>query len=190
MPSHTPFGGSGPLLLGVSWTLGFVGVAAVTARWFHARKTPNGKWRWDYIWAHLAAKCALLSIILLTIATSYGLGNDVWNLSYNDLTYAIFFTFMTLAIGVIALLFAKLSVIALLLAIEEELGRKRRIALYAIAVISTVANLLVIPANYTRCYPVRKIWDVAYPGKCDYHFSRYMGMTQSCESCSNGSSPS
>ncbi|KAF2156548.1 hypothetical protein K461DRAFT_316786 [Myriangium duriaei CBS 260.36] len=178
-PTQHPFGGDGPLLMGVSWTLGTLGLLAVVLRHHHASKTPNGKWRWDYIWACLTAKCALLAIVLLTIAAAHGLGNDIWKISYSDLRNVIFWTFLALTAGVIAIIFAKLSVIALLLQIEDGLARKRRFALFTIAGLFTISNLLVIPANYTRCFPARKIWDPIIEGHCDIRFSRYMGMSQS-----------
>lgn len=182
MAAHRAFGGDGPKLMAVSWTLSIIGLLAVITRYFHARKRPDGRWRWDYFWAHCAAKAALVAIVFLTMAAANGLGNDIWELTYSQIKLAILFTYLALTVGVIAIVFAKLSVIALLLSIEKGLARKRRLALFAIAVVFTAANLITIPANWTRCHPVQKIWDPLVDGTCDIRFSRYMGMAQSCKS--------
>ncbi|KAF2148065.1 hypothetical protein K461DRAFT_325006 [Myriangium duriaei CBS 260.36] len=165
--------------MGVSWSLGILGLLTTFIRHRYASKTPNGKLRWDYVFACATAKCALAALVMLTFAVAHGLGNDMWALHYSDLTDAIFYTFMSLAAGTIAIIFAKLSVVALLLQIEDGLQRKRRKALFLIAAVFTTANLLVLPANFTRCTPTRKIWDPLVPGTCNFNFSRYTGMMQS-----------
>ncbi|KAF2149045.1 hypothetical protein K461DRAFT_324476 [Myriangium duriaei CBS 260.36] len=165
MYTHWGLGGSGPRLLAVGWIIVVLALACTVLRYFTASKV-RGRWRWDFIWAALAWGPGAFCIVTYTFAILNGVGNDMANVTYTNVFNAIYYIFITLYAGLIGITFAKLSVIALLLQIEGPLQRRRRTALYVIAIFFSAVNIFMIPLIATQCEPYQRLWYRYLPGSC------------------------
>ncbi|PNS21242.1 hypothetical protein CAC42_1021 [Sphaceloma murrayae] len=175
-------GGLGPTIISVVWTEAALGSILVGLRAFAASKK-GGKWRWDFIWIAIALLACLVSSVVVTVGVSKGLGNHTKILSYPQLFEAIRYVWLTIWTGLPPSVFAKFSIIALLLDVQGPNSRKRRIALWMVGFLVASSSFVQIFISLTQCNPITRLWLLASEGECprklpSSHFSYFQGAVQ------------
>ncbi|GAM90180.1 hypothetical protein ANO11243_082200 [Dothideomycetidae sp. 11243] len=159
------YGDKGPLVLGVSLPQAIAAIILVSLRAYAAR-THNGKTRWDFIFVTFGLIFGFAAQIALLIATLHGLGNQIADVSFDDLWNILYLTWIGLVIGVVGITFAKLAVVALWLHLTPPTQPKRRAVLWGLGALIVLTNTVQIPLTLTQCTPFLHLWDRLTPGSC------------------------
>jgi len=173
-------GGLGPALLIVNSCLAFLGCVVVGLRAYSARSR-NGRLRWDFIWIVLALIFSLVNAICIGFATYNGLGRHIGDLELDQLFIVVHWLWITMIVSLPGTVFAKFSIVSLLLQIQGSQARKRRMALLIIAVLTAVISFTQIWLSVFQCEPINKLWQLFEPGQCPRSDgSTYFGIFQGC----------
>jgi len=105
-------------------------------------------------------------MIPLTLAVYYGLGRHTGELTFPQLFVAAKWFYITLMIALAAVVFAKFTIIALLLTMHGITARKKRLALYFLAFLLVSTSTLPLAMILSHCKPVQKLWDLGLDGTC------------------------
>ncbi|KAF4556138.1 Hypothetical protein D9617_1g080130 [Elsinoe fawcettii] len=162
-------GGLGHTILGVVWTEAAIGTILVALRAYAASKK-HGKWRGDFIWIVVALITALLGSVIVTVAVARGLGNHTRNLSYTQLFEAVKWVWMSIWFGLPPSVFAKFSIIALLLDVQSPSEKKRAYILWGIGFLVASTTFIQIFLSLFQCTPVSRLWLLASEGTCPRNF--------------------
>ncbi|KAF2157528.1 hypothetical protein K461DRAFT_273721 [Myriangium duriaei CBS 260.36] len=160
------FGGSAPTMLGISFAQTAIGTALVVLRGF-AASTHTGKMRWDFFWVVFSTVLGWVCQGLLVQATRYGVGNHLVDVKIPDLWQGLKLTWTGLMVGLAAVTFAKISIIALLLTVTTQVQPRRRVLLWTVGLIVPVVNTAQMAISLTQCTPSEKLWYKLMPGNCD-----------------------
>lgn len=179
--SYTPYGGKGPALVAIGTPLCGTATILLLLRAYAASRI-NGRWRWDFIWAVLAGVFGLASYIAATFAILSGLGNHIKDLSYPDIFQSLHRVWVALYISLPAGVFAKFSIIALLLTIQGPNARKKSYVLYGIGALIAASSMVQMFLSLFQCEPIAKLWEPTLDGSCPRlklagSFSYYQGGT-------------
>jgi len=110
----------------------------------------------------------LVSQTLLTVSTANGIGQHIWNLTIHDISVSLKFYWTSACVGVFAIAFAKIAIIALLIGIQGPSQRKRRYCLHFLWITNVLFAIALTALIYTQCNPTAKIWDVTIiEGNCN-----------------------
>ncbi|TKX22421.1 hypothetical protein C1H76_5203 [Elsinoe australis] len=177
--SYTPYGGKGPALVAIGTPLCGTATILLLLRAYAASRI-NGRWRWDFIWAVLAGVFSLASYIAATFAILSGLGNHIKDLSYPDIFQSLHRVWVALYISLPAAVFAKFSIIALLLTIQGPNARKKSYVLYGIGALIAASAMVQLFLSLFQCEPIAKLWEPTLDGSCPRlkpagSFSYYQG---------------
>ncbi|KAF2153677.1 hypothetical protein K461DRAFT_292394 [Myriangium duriaei CBS 260.36] len=159
------FGGDGPMILIVGTVLTVLALICIVLRAFVASRV-NNQWRWDFIWVAASGLFGIVSTIAIDVATLYGLGNDVHNLTFPDIFEIVHWSYISIFLALIATTFAKWSLIALMLQVQGPNAHKRRIALWLIGGLGAVVNLIQLILSATQCEPNDRLWYRLKAGTC------------------------
>ncbi|PNS16265.1 Saccharolysin [Sphaceloma murrayae] len=159
------YGGHGPALLIVSWTQAAIGTFLVILRGYAAREI-NGKWRWDFIWIAIANIMAIASQAALHVATMQGLGNHAKKLTYPQIFSSLQYIWYCIFIGLPAVVFAKYSIISLLLSVQGPTAKKRTWALWTMGAFMMIVAIVQICLSLFECKPIAKLWNPTIEGAC------------------------
>ncbi|PSK34052.1 hypothetical protein B9Z65_8378 [Elsinoe australis] len=96
----------------------------------------------------------------------YGLGNHAKNLSYPQIFASLQWIWYCIFIGLPAVVFAKYSIIALLLSVQGPNAKKRNWALWGIGAFMMVVTIIQICLSVFECKPVAKLWNPTLEGVC------------------------
>jgi len=161
------YGGIGKYILAVTWVHCGIAWIMVGLRAYAASRTPEGKWRWDFIHICLALFTGTLSGAFVSVATAYGLGNNESNLSVPHIVRMLKWTYFCIFVGPLSMMFGKFAIIALLLEVQRgTYARLRRYMLWAVGILIFVFTVLEVFLTAFQCHPLHKLWDVFEPGVC------------------------
>ncbi|KAL2057152.1 hypothetical protein ABVK25_002891 [Lepraria finkii] len=168
MAPHSPaYGGSGPILVCVSWMELLLTTIIIAVRAYTKIKlVPRGGW-----WALFRAICAwavgVFNGIAYTVAARFGMGNHESNLSDHDFSRAMHWVWVGNATTLISISFGKIAVVAFLLTIQGETYRTKRHLLYFLCTSTVLLNLTTVIIIFLQCDPPRKLWEPELPGNCN-----------------------
>ena len=105
---------------------------------------------------------------MLTVATANGIGQHVWELDIPYIAKALKFFWVSASIGLFAIAFAKIAIVALFLGIQGPSQYKRRMFLHFLWISNLVFSIVLVVFIFTQCTPVAKIWDITIiQGNCN-----------------------
>jgi len=108
---------------------------------------------------------ALTSLILLTVACQNGIGQHLWLLDIaKDLPIALKYFWAAACIAIFGITFAKIAIIALLLALRAPNQKKRGYFLHFLWITNLALAIVITGLIYTQCTPTKAAWDVLTPG--------------------------
>lgn len=163
--------GLGPTILAVSWLETFIGIAIVALRGRVASRR-EGKLRWDFIWIVIALVFAFASTCIISAAVFHGLGNYAGDMSIVQLLDCAHWIWISAVVGLVPSVFGKFAIIAMLLAVHKYIGRKRRSALWGLAVLIGATNFVQLVATLYQCNPEGGSYLMPHHGSCtNKHFS-------------------
>ena len=161
------YGGAGPRMLGVIWTLALIGTPMTILRGWAAGITQDGKPRWDFVYALVAAVFGLVTTVILTFECIYRIGNHVADVPLMFLPKALHMVWTGIATALVALTASKLAIVALLLHITaHKIQPRRRALLWTIALITVAINFVQMVLSLTQCTPFEHLWQRFDPGSC------------------------
>jgi hypothetical protein len=102
------------------------------------------------------------------VAATYGIGNHIWLLSTVDKAQANKWDWIGRLVCIVASVFGKNVVIALLLGIQGSTHRQKSLFLHFIWVTNTILAILIITLLCPRCKPMAYVWDKSLDGTCDH----------------------
>ncbi|KAG8631744.1 hypothetical protein KVT40_000884 [Elsinoe batatas] len=178
-PKRSTLGGAGPKLIGGTLILPILGVLLVSLRLISAGKK-SSKRRWDAIWIGLGMLWALPAYITFSYSVYLGVGNHVRALTYSQIFESIRWTWISIFTGLMATLFVKLAIIALLLSVQPPNARTTRAILWGLGAILTTTNVTQVILTLNKCKPLTRLWNPTIPGFCPLQdasaqFSYYQG---------------
>ncbi|KAF2221194.1 hypothetical protein BDZ85DRAFT_284079 [Elsinoe ampelina] len=160
-----PYGGAGPMLMSLIITLASIATFLMILRAYSASKTA-GKWRMDFIMAAIGFAFGLASATTMIIALLQGLGNHVANLTFPQIFQALRWVWISVYTSLPAAIFAKYSIIALLLQIQGKTAKKRSIALYIMGALIGISATVQFFLSLFQCEPLSKLWFPYLDGSC------------------------
>ncbi|KAG8626937.1 hypothetical protein KVT40_005882 [Elsinoe batatas] len=160
-----PYGGAGPMLMTLLVTLVSIATFLMILRAYSASKTA-GKWRMDFIMAAIGFTFGLASCATMIVALLNGLGNHVADLTFPQIFQALRWIWISLYTSLPAGIFAKYSIIALLLQIQGKTAKKRSIALYVLGFLIGVSAIVQFFLSLFQCEPLDKLWFPYLDGSC------------------------
>ncbi|KAK3641027.1 hypothetical protein LTR56_008415 [Elasticomyces elasticus] len=172
MGSHeqytSPYGGDGPLILGVSWSLASIATLLLVGRaWTASMK--DGKLRWDFIWVSVANQVfALVGQVIITFSVAHGLGNHITpRTDPNDIRLASLYNWMSEIIIIVDIAFAKIAIVSFLLMIQGSTYPRMRYFLHFVWVTNLLLSVNQVILITQQCKPMPKFWDDTIVGTCD-----------------------
>ncbi|KAK3642764.1 hypothetical protein LTR56_010588 [Elasticomyces elasticus] len=185
MNSHeqytSPYGGDGPLILGVSWSLASIATLLLVGRaWTASLK--DGKLRWDFIWVSVANVFALLGQIIITFSVAHGLGNHITpRTDPNDIRLASLYNWMSEMVIIVDIAFAKIAIVSFLLMIQGSTYPRMRYFLHFVWVTNLLLSVNQVVLITQQCKPMPKFWDDTIVGTCDLRATvSKIGFLQGC----------
>ncbi|GAB7344698.1 hypothetical protein MBLNU457_3173t2 [Dothideomycetes sp. NU457] len=148
--------------MAVTWVEASVALVLVFARLYGA-SIRQGELRWDFFWVAVATAFALTSQILLTIACTNGIGQHISLLSLVDFTIALEYFWAASCIAIFGITFAKVAIIALLLALRAPNQKKRGYFLHFLWLTNVITAITITALVYTQCRPIKAVWDITVP---------------------------
>ncbi|KAL6716688.1 hypothetical protein ACLMJK_006256 [Lecanora helva] len=166
-PHHTAYGGSGPILLCVSWIELLLTTIIIAVRTYtNINLVSRGGW-WALCWAMCAWAVGVFNSISYTVAARFGAGNHEDNLTEHDFSTAMHWIWVGNATTLISISFGKIAVVAFLLTIQGMTHKTRRNLLYFLCASTVLLNLTTVIIIFLQCNPPRKLWEPDLPGNCD-----------------------
>ncbi|KAG8159905.1 hypothetical protein KVR01_010542 [Diaporthe batatas] len=166
MEEFTAVRGQAPLMLGVVWTFQLIAFILVGLR-LYTRLVVIHNYGMDDHFFNLSVFCLLVYVILISIATRYGLGQPINEITPHQMTRALLLVNVGQTIIFVAVIAVKISIACFLLRIVGTFTAKQ----YAIIVPVTAMSLIVFICAWVlwfSCTPMNYIWDVSIPGgRCD-----------------------
>ncbi|KAI9667602.1 MAG: hypothetical protein M1821_000418 [Bathelium mastoideum] len=163
--STSPYGGRGPEVVAVAWTLFAVATIVLALRfctgWFITRRL-----RWDFHWVIVTYVLATVNGCLFTVSAVWGSGNHSDVLTEHDMINASKWQWIGLPLGVIAPGTGKLAIVAYILQLQSRTNVKKRLILHGIAWLNMIFDIIQCIMIYQQCHPARKLWDQSIPGNC------------------------
>lgn len=104
--------------------------------------------------------------ICLIWATLNGVGNHLIKVPFPNLWQGLKFTWIGLMLGLPAVTFAKLAIVALLLQVTTAVQPYRRILLWSVGGLVCLVNIVQMALSLTQCDPAPKLWYKLEPGSC------------------------
>jgi hypothetical protein len=126
----------------------------------------EGRWRLDFIWIAVALAFDIASGVAMIMAIENGLGNHIGHLTHSQVFAALHWIWTSIYIALAAGVFAKFSIIALLLRTQGDFSRKRNAILYAIGALIAIPAVVQLFLSYFQCEPVDKLWFPYLDGSC------------------------
>ncbi|KAJ3498636.1 hypothetical protein NLG97_g965 [Lecanicillium saksenae] len=173
-PVVPPYGGRGPLCMGITWAeaavaLVLIALRAKTASFYRERRSFSGilGLRWDFIWVIMALLIALAAQVLMTISAKHGLGNHEMLLGDDDIVETNFWSWMAQVVAIMALAVGRIAVIAFLLTVQARANRNGRWVLYIIGFLQAAINVAEVVLILYQCSPIDKLWDQNVKGTCN-----------------------
>ncbi|PNS21557.1 hypothetical protein CAC42_916 [Sphaceloma murrayae] len=164
VPSQA-FGGRGPILMGVGWFESILGIILCLLRLYGASQKA-GHIRWDFLWVALATLFAIASHACFTVSILHGMGNHVKRLTFAQVFQALHWTWISIFIGIIAVVFAKWAIIALILQVQGPNAKRRRYFLWGLGAWIAACAIIQICLSLTQCEPMEKLWNPTVEGIC------------------------
>ncbi|TKA82831.1 hypothetical protein B0A55_01071 [Friedmanniomyces simplex] len=162
-----PYGGNGPLILGVSWSLASIATLLWVGRAWTA-SLRDGKLRWDFIWVSVAYVFALLGQIIITFSVVHGLGNNVTpRTDPSDIRLASLYNWMSEIVIIFDIAFAKIAIVSFLLMIQGSTYPRLRYFLHFVWVTNLLLSINQVVLITQQCKEMPKFWDNTIPGNCD-----------------------
>ena len=127
---------------------------------------------------------ALVCSALVSEGIKHGLGVHYQSIpDPEDRIEAFKYTIIAPNFSVISTTTGKISVVLFLLRMMGQAGTKaKRYFLYAITLVSVIANVMCIIVLIGFCMPARRIWDSSVPGRCmSLKTQLVIGIFQACE---------
>ncbi|KAF4556658.1 Sucrase/ferredoxin-like protein 2 [Elsinoe fawcettii] len=180
MASKRPtFGGEGPDMLRGTCILPILGTLLVALRLVTANRKAR-EVRWDAVWIGIGIVWAIASYITFAYSVSIGIGNHVRALTYSQIFEALRWTWVSIFVGLVAGIFAKLAIIALLLGVQPHSATKTRTMLWGLGILLAATNVTQIILTLNKCKPLAKLWNPTIEGVCPLvnvsaQFSYYQG---------------
>lgn len=106
-------------------------------------------------------------MIFLTVSIDYGLGAHIHVLSQEEIIETIKWSWVNLALAILAIALGKLAIVAFLQGIHGPEDCRRVILLWGVAISNLIINAITIGMFYTQCTPRAKLWNAELPGRCD-----------------------
>jgi len=100
----------------------------------------------------------------LTVACQNGIGQHIWLLNLADLNVALKYFWAAACIAIFGITFAKIAIIALLLALRGPNQKKRGYFLHFLWITNVGFAVAITGLIYTQCTPTKAAWDITIPG--------------------------
>ncbi|MDI1487978.1 MAG: hypothetical protein OHK93_007252 [Ramalina farinacea] len=169
-----PYGGRGPLVLGVTWAEASLALVLMAMRTYTNASIVRS-FQWDYFWAMLTLVVGLVTQAMITVSVLSGLGNHIDLLFGPQLVKANLWSWIGQIVAVQAIGFGKIAVIAFLLRIQNRAHSMKNTILvwilYFIGFSNVVINIDQMILILLQCDPVPKLWNQELPGTC-HHIQR------------------
>ena len=102
-----------------------------------------------------------------TIAFHNGLGRHEYDFTPSQRELFRKYSHLSQAFCIMSLCFAKISIcISLLRVISHTNAKGWRCLIYALALLQSISNSILIIALFVECRPARKVWDTGLSGSC------------------------
>jgi len=144
-----------------------LGLILVGLRAYGAREI-NGRWRWDFIWISITIILHLVNSFLIDYAVHIGLGLTLADIPAGHLPKIIRWSWIVVLISLPPTVIAKFSVVSLLLQLQGPQAKKRKLALYILAISLALVTTIAILLALFQCDPLSKLWNILEDGKCLY----------------------
>ncbi|KAF4548431.1 Hypothetical protein D9617_28g065370 [Elsinoe fawcettii] len=159
------YGGRGPVLMTVGWVESMIGVALCLLRLYGASQKA-GHIRWDFFWVAAATFTGIASHACFTVSILHGTGNHVTKLTFGEIFQSLHWIWISIFVGLVAVVFAKFAIIALILEVQGPNARKRRWFLWGLGAAIAVSGIIQICLSLTQCKPIDKLWNPTISGEC------------------------
>lgn len=126
----------------------------------------EGRWRLDFIWITIALVFDIASGAAMIMAIENGLGSHAEHLTHSQIFAALHWIWISIYISLAAGVFAKFSIIALLLRTQGNFSKQRNAILYAIGALIAIPAIIQFFLSYFQCEPVDKLWLPYLDGSC------------------------
>lgn len=117
---------------------------------------------WDDAIMVFAAILHIITVVLSTIAVSYGVGRHVYYLSNDDMTNSLYYVFILRPIGISAYCLPKLAVVILIIKLMATKKRGAWFLYSVIAILFITSAISFIPP----CDPADHFWHPSEPADC------------------------
>ncbi|GAM88592.1 hypothetical protein ANO11243_066260 [Dothideomycetidae sp. 11243] len=152
-------------------TVGIIAALMGVALFFYSLRAYSaskkaGKWRADFLWVSVAVAIGLGCFADLTITLVHGLGHHEVDLTYTQIQASIkgFFAFLLMNLSASAA--ARLSVVSLIVSIQDPSHKNRVRFLWAIGAAQVLVNLGLQIMILLSCNPIQKTWNPLMEGDC------------------------
>jgi len=164
------YGGRGPEILGVSWTLAAVTTIIIGLRTyvrFGLKRRPGHGHSWDLWWAYLAWAFGILGMSCMSVAVHYGYGNHLAIVvARGNIEKASLFQWIWASFSSIMIVIAKFSVVAFLLNVQGPTHSWAKYTMFTLVGVSFMANFATVFLIWFQCTPPSKLWKPEIEGSC------------------------
>jgi len=108
----------------------------------------------------------LVSQALFSVSTVHGAGAHVTSLPFPEIGVALKYTYLSIFVGVYAVIFAKWAIIALLLQVRGPHHYKRRMFLWSLGILTGLLGTLQLIMMLTQCVHIDQLWNVLEVRNC------------------------
>lgn len=151
-----PFGGKGPVVVGVLWAENFLSAIFIGLR-FYTRTYVKGKVGWDDYALITTWFLMVMFAAMTTAAAAAGMGRHIEDLTLEEFSNAMFLELIAQVIVAVAIGLAEVVVSLFLMRIVVN-GWHKGILWFCIIAMMALSVLLVI-AVFAQCTPIQSIWD-------------------------------
>ncbi|KAF2151489.1 hypothetical protein K461DRAFT_174000 [Myriangium duriaei CBS 260.36] len=161
--SESPITGSALVPFVATWIMGGVAILLLLLR-VYAGVRRISQLRYDFYLTAVGVTSALTTQILLGVCDAQGVGKHVADVTYPQLFAGLKYNWIGIFIGIVAVIFAKLAIVALLYQITTIVQTERKIFLLVMAGMTVIMNVLQIAISISQCVPYDYLWNRGIPG--------------------------
>ncbi|KAL9055446.1 MAG: hypothetical protein Q9162_003544 [Coniocarpon cinnabarinum] len=165
--NQTAFGGRGPELMGVSWSLmGLTTVLLCLRVMTKLTIVKRSGWQ-PLLWGWGGWLIGALAVAFLTVAVHHGLGNHLEDVkAAGTITPAIKYQWIADALISLAIGVGKFAVVTFYAEIQGPTHKWRLRALLLLATTNLANNIILVFLIFFQCSPPQALWDKSIQGTC------------------------